>query len=95
MEIVGIPKEILHAKLEETVINLFNLLPELVACTLEDIEAVCRIAANSDTTIVNVKLRKLVQKVKDAKKNLNKMNLHKIGLKRNTKIYVNETQKFM
>ena len=40
MEIVGIPKEILHAKLEETVINLFNHLPEPVACTLEDIETV-------------------------------------------------------
>ena len=88
MEIGGIPKEIWYMKLDKTVINLFHHLPEPVACTLDDIEAVHRIAANSDTTIVKVKSRKLVQKVKDAKKNLNKTDFYK--MKRNTKIYVND-----
>ena len=76
MEIAGIPKEILQMKLEEAVINLFNNLPEPVAYTTDDIEAVHRIAMNSDMTIVKVKSLKLVKKV----------NSQKIGLKRNTKI---------
>ena len=90
LEIEGIPSSVNHDSLEETVVNIFNKLPEPINCTKDDFEAVHRISARSNTTIVKAKSRKLIEKVNKSKTSFRDIDFHSIGLHRNTKIFIND-----
>lgn len=96
VEIDGIPPEIPHDKLQQTVVQLVNSLPGVqpsdqpIAISTNDVEAAHRISRNSDCTIVKFKSRKTVEKVKKRRKGFKDVNYAHFGWKRSTKIYVND-----
>ena len=90
IEVDGIPKEINHHLLEDTVVNIFNSLPEPLQCSKNDFEAVHRMSPRTDTVIVKAKSRKTIEKINKQKKLFKKINYPSIGLHKKTKIYVND-----